>query len=52
MKFGFDWPSNYGEDLRKWWTDDGRWQIPIYYKLAFCIEPTTHGYLEREVRNM
>ena len=30
MKFGFDWPSGFGEEnLRKWWTD-GR--------------PTDHGY--------
>ena len=36
IKFGFDWPSGLrGEDLLKWWTDDGwtpvRW---LYYKLT------------------
>ena len=32
MKFGFDWPSGFGEeDLWKWWTDDG---ACLYYKLT------------------
>ena len=27
MKFGFDWPSSFGEDLWKWWMDmDDGWQ--------------------------
>ena len=23
MKFGFDWPSTFREDICKWWTMDG-----------------------------
>ena len=24
LKSGFDWPCGFGEDLWKWWTDDGQ----------------------------
>ena len=47
MKFGFDWPSGFGEeDLWKWWTDNGRtddgsW---LYYKLT--NEPKDSGELK------
>ena len=47
MKFGFDWPSGFGEDLWKWWTDkdngrmDGTW---LYYKLT--NEPKGSGELK------
>ena len=36
IKFGFDWPSGLrGEDLLKWWTDDGRTPVRwLYYKLT------------------
>ena len=47
MKFGFEWPSGFGEeDLWKWWTmddgrtDDGPW---LYYKLT--NEPKGSGEL-------
>ena len=38
MKFGFDWPSGFGEeDLSKWWTMDGQRRTDdepcLYYKL-------------------
>ena len=44
MKFGFDWPSGFGEGLWKWWTDNGRtddgpW---LYYKLT--NEPKRLGW--------
>ena len=44
MKFGFDWPSSFGEeDLWKWWTDhdDG---ACLYYKLT--NEPKGSGKLK------
>ena len=52
MKFGFDWPSGFGEeDLWKWWTldddeqrrrtDDGPW---LHYKLT--NEPKGSGELK------
>ena len=42
MKFGFDWPSGFGEeDLLKWWTDNGPW---LYYKLT--NEPKGSGELK------
>ena len=41
MKFGFDWPSYFG-DLWKWWTDDGPW---LYHKLT--NEPKGSGESKR-----
>ena len=47
MKFGFDWPSGFGEDLWKWCTDgrtdDGAW---LYYKLT--NEPKGSGELKNK----
>ena len=43
MKFGFDWPSGFGEDLGKWWTDDGPW---LYYNLT--NEPKGSGELKKK----
>ena len=37
MKFGFDWPSSFGEeDLSKWWKDRQRMDVRpwLYYKLT------------------
>ena len=54
MKFGFDWPSGFGEeDLWKWWTDDnGRQRTDDgacpYYKLT--NEPKGSGELKRHQR--
>ena len=51
MKFGFDWPSSFGEeDPCKWWTDGGRtndrpW---LYYKLT--NEPKGSGELKDDVK--
>ena len=47
MKFGFDWPGGFGEDLWKWWMDNGRtdngpW---LYYKLT--NEPKGSGELKK-----
>ena len=47
MKFGFDWPSGFGEeDLSKWWMDDGRTDTGpwLYYKLT--NEPIGSGELK------
>ena len=41
MKSGFDWHSGFGEDLWKWWTEDGR--ACLYYKLT--NEPEGSGEL-------
>ena len=37
-KFGFDWPSDFGEDVRSYGrtTDAGAW---LYYKLTYKHEP-------------
>ena len=50
MKFGFDWPSGFGEeDLWKWWTD-GRQRMDdwacLYYKLT--NEPKGSGELKNQ----
>ena len=40
MKFGFDWPSGFEEDLWKWWTDN---RPCLYYNLT--NEPKGSGEL-------
>ena len=41
MKFGFDWPSSFGEDVWKWWTTmDARTREPAY------TEPKGSGELK------
>ena len=46
MKFGFNWPSGFGEDLWKWWTDGQRMEdrTCLYYKLT--NEPKCSGELK------
>ena len=44
MKFGFDWPSGFGEDLWKWWTDNRPY---LYYNLT--NEPKGSGELTRSM---
>ena len=47
MKFGFNWPSSFGEDdLWKWWTDEQRTDdgACLYYKLT--NEPKGSGELK------
>ena len=47
IKFGFDWPSGFREDLLKSWTTDGRWRRTDRRTDCRIDECRLNGYTKR-----
>ena len=48
MKFGFDLPSSFGDDLGKWCTTDGQRTPKHGYSISSLCEPDGSGELKRQ----